>query len=122
MSEKLSIQSELFSTMREQFDTILNSIVKILEAGDEGEISIKVALDKKYIFEADDFGKEIKRQQIDASWDLTRIIKAKKYKVEGRNFEDFFLEENEDGELAINKIEQMSLFDSEGNEVIEMRR
>ena len=62
------------------------------------------------------------KQKIDASWKIERVIKAKKFKVEGRNYEEFFLEKDEDGELKINKIEQVSMFDSQGNKVVEMRR
>lgn len=123
MSEKLSINSELFDKMREQFDTMLGSIVQLLEAGDEGEISLKVAIDKKFLMdEQDEDGKIIEKQKIDADWKLERVIKAKKFKVEGRNLSEFFLEKNEDGELEINKVEQINLFDSQGNKVLEMRR
>lgn len=121
--EKLSINSELFKRMREQFDTELSSIVQLLEAGDEGEITVKVEIDKKFLMdEIDEDGEPIEKQKIDASWKIERVIKAKKFKVEGRNYEEFFLEKDEDGELKINKIEQVSMFDSQGNKVVEMRR
>ena len=123
MSEKLSIKSELFDRMREQFDTMLGSIVKLLEAGDEGELNLKVTIDKRFLMdEQDDEGNTIEKQKIDASWKLERVIKAKKFKVEGRNLSEFFLEQNEDGAIQINKVEQVSLFDGQGNKVVEMRR
>lgn len=111
MSEKLSINSELFDEMREQFDVILVSIIKIMEAGDEGEIALKVEVDKKYLMdESDEDGNNIGKQKIGVGWELQRIIKAKKYKVDGRNMNDFYLEEDRTGTLKINKVEQISIF------------
>jgi len=79
MAEKLSINSDMFEKMRNQFDDILNSIVRILEADDEGEINVKVGINKKYEFEYDEeLGKEVEKQRLVADWDITRVIKAKK--------------------------------------------
>ncbi len=123
MPEKLSINSELFDRMREQFDTMLGSIVQLLEAGDEGEIRLKVAIDKRFLMdEQDENGNIVEKQKIDADWKLERVIKAKKFKIEGRNLSEFFLEQDEDGGLQINKVEQVSMFDGQGNKVVEMRR
>lgn len=123
MSEKLSIKSELFDRMREQFDTMLGSIVQLLEAGDEGELNLKVTIDKRYLMdEQDEDGKTVEKQKINANWKLERVIKAKKFKVEGRNLSEFFLEQSEDGAIQINKVEQVSMFDGQGNKVVEMRR
>lgn len=75
MSEKLSIDSELFDRMREQFDTMLSSIVKLLEAGDEGEITLKVGIDKSYLLdEEDEDGNSVERQKINVDWKLERVI------------------------------------------------
>lgn len=123
MAEKLSINSEMFSNMRKQFDTVLNSIVQMLEAGDEGEINVKVNIDKRYLFEYDeDEDKEIEKQKLEASWDITRVIKAKKYKLDGRTLEDYYIEVNDDGDINLIKVEQVSMFDGQGNKVVEMRR
>jgi hypothetical protein len=117
VSEKLSINSELFEKMRDQFDTMLNSIVMLLEAGDEGELTLKVGVDKKFLLnELDEDGNEVERKKVDVEWKLERIIKAKKYKLEGRNFSDFFLEEDDEG-LKLNKVEQVTLFDGSGNKI-----
>lgn len=107
----LSISSEMFKTMREQFDSVLTSIIKLMEAGDEGEITAKIEVKKKFLMdEVDNEGKTIEKTKLDADWDITRTIKAKKYKVEGSTQEDFFLEKDEDGNLVVNKVEQISLF------------
>lgn len=123
MSEMLSINSDMFVVMREQFDTVLKSIVQLLEAGDEGEINIKVGVDKRYEYEYDDvLGEEVTKQRLNAEWDITRVIKAKKYKVEGRVMDDYYLQSDDDGEITVIKVEQVSMFDGQGNKVVEMRR
>lgn len=123
MAEKLSINSDMFEKMRNQFDDILNSIVRILEADDEGEINVKVGINKKYEFEYDEeLGKEVEKQRLVADWDITRVIKAKKYKVEGCTTEDYFFKQDEDGEIKLVKVEQISMFDGQGNKVVEMKR
>lgn len=120
---RLSINSEMFDSMRDQFDTILNSIVKLLEEGDEGEITVKVGVDKGHLMdEVDKNGEPVEKKKISVDWKIERVIKAKKYKVEGWSVGDFFLEENEEGELNIVKVEQVSLFDNQGKKAVEMRR
>lgn len=120
MSQKLSIDSEVFDMLRNQFDTILNALVKQLGASDEGEINIKIKVDKSYSFEPDLSGEgEAETQKLDLSWDITRTVKAKKFKVSGRNMEEYFLEEDEDGAIKLKKLEQGSLFDKK---VVEIRR
>lgn len=123
MSETLSINSEMFQVMREQFDSVLKSIVQMLEAGDEGEINLKVGVDKKYEFEYDEtLSKDVEKQRLDVKWDITRVIKAKKYKVDGRVKEDYYLETDEDGEIQLVKVEQISIFNGQGNKVVDMQR
>lgn len=120
---RLSINSEMFDSMRDQFDTSLNSIVKLLEEGDEGKITVKVGVDKgRLMDEVDKNGEPVEKKKISVDWKIERVIKAKKYKVEGWSVGGFFLEENEEGELNIVKVEQVSLFDNQGNKVVEMRR
>jgi len=121
MPERLSINSEMFATMREQFDVILNSLTEQLSATDEAELSVKIKLRKEFTYEWNEDGlEEVEKQKIKASWDIVRTIKAKKYKVEGTLTEDFFLDKDEDGKLILRKVEQISMFDNLGNEIAKL--
>lgn len=110
MADKLSINSDIFAVMREQFDVVLQSLVALTEGTDESEITLKVKLDKQ-IQETEDslFPKEF----LKASWDITRTIKAKKHKVTGWVQDEYFIETDNDGNTIISKA-QLSLFDKEG--------
>ena len=111
MSEKLSINSELFSQMREQFDTILGSIIKILLQPLKLFHPRHLFPYKRFLMdEEDENGNKVEKQKINVGWELQRIIKAKKYKLDGRNMNDFYLEEDRSGTIRINKVEQVSLF------------
>lgn len=48
MTERLSINADLFADMRSQFDTVLNSLVQLTESDDESEITLKLKLLKEY--------------------------------------------------------------------------
>jgi len=102
MPERLSINSEMFATMREQFDDILNSLIEQMEVIDDAEITVKLKLSKVL---AED------REKILASWDVVRTIKAKKFKVGGLVTDDYFLDKDEDGNLIIRGSDQISFFD-----------
>lgn len=108
MAEKLSISSDMFAVMRDQFDVVLQSLVALTEGSDEGEITLKVKLDKQIQGNEDTlFPTEVLR----ASWDITRTIKAKKHKVSGRTQDEYIIGKDDDGKPVISKA-QVSLFDN----------
>lgn len=108
MAEKLSINSDIFVVMREQFDVVLQSLVALTEGTDEGELTLKVKLNKQ-IQESDEF--VFPKEFLTASWDITRTIKAKRHKVTGWVQDEYFIEKDEDGNTIISKA-QLSLFDN----------
>lgn len=124
MAEKLSISSDMFAVMRDQFDVVLQSLVALTEGAYEGEITLKVKLDKQ-IRENEDtlFPTEALR----ASWDITRTLKAKKRKVSEWTRDEYFIwtqdeyikwtqdeyiiGKDDDGKPVISKA-QVSIFDN----------
>lgn len=106
MEDKLSINSDIFVEMRDQFNVALRSLVTLVEASDEAELTLKIRLRKGYI----DVGTPDLKETLKASWDITRIIKAKKHKVSGLVIDDYVVETDTDGNVVVSKV-QTSLFD-----------
>jgi len=114
VAEKISISSDMFAVMRDQFDVVLQSLVALTEGADEGEITLKVKLDKQIQGNEDTlFPTEVLR----ASWDITRT--TKKHKVSGWTQDEYIIStqdeyiigKDDDGKPVISKA-QVSLFDN----------
>lgn len=100
---KLSINSALFNVLKTQFDDMLQSVVKQISGSDDAEISIKLKLAKDYAGDNAD--------ELQLSWDITKTIKAKKFKVSGRPQENPIINLEEDGQIVVYEVRQLSLFE-----------
>lgn len=105
--EKLSINSTPFDNLRIQFDDMLQSTIKQISGSDDAEINIKLKLAKDY---AGDNAEELQM-----SWDVTKTIKAKKFKVSGRPKDNPIINIEEDGHIVVYEMRQLSLLDDEEN-------
>lgn len=106
MTEQLSINSDIFSNLREQFDIVLNSLISLTGSSDEAELTLKLKLNKEY----PDVTASESTALLKASWDITRTIKAKKFKIEGRVMDDYLIKQDDTGNVYVTKM-QTSLFD-----------
>lgn len=89
--EKLSIDSQPFEIMKQQFDDMLQSTLKQIGGSDTAELNVKIT------FNTDFAGEETDALAI--KWDITKTIKAKKYKVSGRPIEEPMIEVDVDGNI-----------------------
>jgi hypothetical protein len=103
--EKLNINSAPFDTLRVQFDDMLQSTIKQIGGSDNAEITIKLKLAKDYAGDNAD--------ELQLSWDITKTIKAKKYKISGRPQDNPIINIEEDGHIVVYEIRQLSLLDDE---------
>jgi len=107
--EKLGIKSAPFKVLREQFDDTLQSIIKQISGSDEAELQVKIKIRKGYASDDTD--------ELDLSWDITKTIKAKKFKVSGWPEEKPIIRIGDDGKVEVFENQQISLFDEDSEEV-----
>lgn len=101
--EKLNINSAPFDNLRAQFDDMLQSTIKQIGGSDDAEISIKLKLAKDYAGDDAD--------ELQLSWDITKTIKAKKYKVSGRPQDNPIINIEENGQIVMYELRQLSLLE-----------